>query len=386
MIEPHGERGGRILDPDDAIAVGEPVGSIVTVGLPEGFDEEWEPKDLAPIEIIDGQHRLFAFNDDDSDDFELPVVAFKGLDLSWQAYLFWTVNIKPKRINASLAFDLYPLLREQDWLDAGEGIHVYRETRAQELTEALWATPESPWFRRINMLGESGLRSRQPVTQAAFVRALTQTFVRAWHTPRTTVGGLFGGGEFDGQGGLDWPRVQQAAYLVACWRAMDDAVADCDESWATELRDLQAEGDLDSVADPAFASPYSMLASDQGVRPLMGLFNDLSYAATQALKLRQWRVGQVVDDLNPDEVSRIVEEFSEQPASSFLTKIAEGLATYDWRSSKAPGLDDDIRGRKLAFRGSSGYKELRRQLLDHLYEEAEDDTLIGAIEHVRDRT
>jgi hypothetical protein len=70
-----------------------------------------------------------------------------------QAYLFWTINIKPKKINPSLAFDLYPLLREQIWLESGETVHVYRESRAQELTEALWATPMSPWHRRINILG-----------------------------------------------------------------------------------------------------------------------------------------------------------------------------------------------------------------------------------------
>ena len=54
-----------------------------------------------PIEVIDGQHRLWAFEKQlDNADFELPVVAFVGLDISWQAYLFWTINIKPKRIDA----------------------------------------------------------------------------------------------------------------------------------------------------------------------------------------------------------------------------------------------------------------------------------------------
>jgi hypothetical protein len=52
------------------------------------------------------------------------LVAFHGLDLSWQAYLFWTINIKPKRINPSLAFDLYPLLRSENWLDKAEGHFV----------------------------------------------------------------------------------------------------------------------------------------------------------------------------------------------------------------------------------------------------------------------
>lgn len=384
LLGPGEERGERKLDPVDALTVDETDGGLATVTLPDGFDDEWQPRGLAPIEVIDGQHRLFAFNDDDDDDFELPVVAFHGLDISWQAYLFWTVNIKPKRINSSLAFDLYPLLREQDWLDAGEGIHVYRETRAQELTEALWATPESPWFHRINMLGESGLKSKQPVSQAAFIRALTQTFVRAWRTPRTTVGGLFGGGDFDGEGGLDWPRVQQAAYLVACWRSMDDAVAQTDAHWAESLREISGQTD-EEVADPAFSSPFSMFASDQGVRPLMGLFNDLSFVVAKEIGLRRWHVGDVVDDLDPEAVSRVMDDMRAREAAPFLAELAGCLATYDWRSSKAPGLSDPERVGKLAFRGSSGYRELRKQLLEHVYEAAESEVLITAVEQVQNR-
>ena len=51
-----------------------------------------------PIEIIDGQHRLFAFDDDEEPDgdFDVPVVLFLDLDISWQAYLFWTINITAK--------------------------------------------------------------------------------------------------------------------------------------------------------------------------------------------------------------------------------------------------------------------------------------------------
>ena len=40
-------------------------------------------------DLVDAAQKL-------ADDFELPVVAFVGLDLSWQAYLFYTINIKPK--------------------------------------------------------------------------------------------------------------------------------------------------------------------------------------------------------------------------------------------------------------------------------------------------
>jgi DGQHR domain-containing protein len=116
-------RRGQKVHPDDLIEVSTDENGRVTISLPEGFTgRDWRPKELPPIEIIDGQHRLWAFEEAKlPDDFELPVVAFDGLDLSWQAYLFYTINIKPKKINASLAFDLYPLLRTEDWLEKFEG-------------------------------------------------------------------------------------------------------------------------------------------------------------------------------------------------------------------------------------------------------------------------
>ncbi|NJN92458.1 MAG: hypothetical protein HC878_20250 [Leptolyngbyaceae cyanobacterium SL_5_14] len=159
ILEEKDIRRGRHVDSNDLVTVNDLDNRSATIRLPNSFNgPEWKPAGLHPLEVIDGQHRLWAFDEEGVEgDFELPVVAFYGLDISWQAYLFWTINIKPKRINASLAFDVYPLLRTEDWLEKFEGPAIYRETRAQELVESLWAYPESPWYQRINMLGESGL-------------------------------------------------------------------------------------------------------------------------------------------------------------------------------------------------------------------------------------
>jgi hypothetical protein len=163
--------------------------------LPKSFNGSgWEPEKVFPLEVIDGQHRLWAFDGfDPGDDFELPVVAFFGLDRGWQAYLFWSVNITPKRINRSLAFDLYPLLSHQSWLDKFAGHSIYRETRCQELVEALWSHPESPWNERVNMLGENRAHREYKgptVTQAAWVRSLMASFVKQWEGTGTKIGGL----------------------------------------------------------------------------------------------------------------------------------------------------------------------------------------------------
>ncbi|MBZ5525943.1 MAG: hypothetical protein LAP21_27275 [Acidobacteriia bacterium] len=117
----------RVASPDLLQIADHDGDKSATIKLPKSFTtSSWEPSDLHPIEVIDGQHRLWAFEGPDvPNDFELPVVAFYGLDISWQAYLFWTINIKPKRINASLAFDLYPLLRSEEWLERFEGHSIY---------------------------------------------------------------------------------------------------------------------------------------------------------------------------------------------------------------------------------------------------------------------
>jgi hypothetical protein len=170
------DRQGQKVAAQDLVTVDEDT-STIELPYPK-WTKEWEPSDFPPFEVIDGQHRLWAFGGDRSTStFEVPVVAFVGLDVSWRAYLFWTINIKPKRINPSLAFDLYPLLRGEDWLNSDEAHSVYRETRSQELTEALSSHPDSPWYDRINMLGE---RQVSWVSQSAWIKSLLATLVRPW--------------------------------------------------------------------------------------------------------------------------------------------------------------------------------------------------------------
>ena len=72
--------------------------TALEIELPIDVDQpEWAPEGFSPIEVIDGQQRLFAFDDGLPDDFELPVVAFHGLGMGWQAYLFWSINVSPKK-------------------------------------------------------------------------------------------------------------------------------------------------------------------------------------------------------------------------------------------------------------------------------------------------
>ena len=335
---------------------------MVSLQLPASFNgSDWVPNRQYPIEVIDGQHRLWAFEETAQDsDFQLPVVAFHGLDLSWQAYLFYTINIKPVRINTSLAFDLYPLLRTEDWLERIEGPAVYRETRAQELTQALWATRSSPWFKHINMLGESGLKAM--VRQASWIRSLTATYVK---TERgTRIGGLFGGGHEKGIS--RWNGAQQAAFLILVGQKILEAIKDSDYEWAQSLR-TEEESDTD-VGEPAFYGAHTLLNTDQGVRGLLHITNDLCFVDSEDLGLNEWLSSTEGDSGADSEpaVRRELDVLSTMPIAEFLESLAYELAAFDWRTSAAPGVKESERVIKAAFRGSGGYRELRRQLLLHL--------------------
>ena len=357
-------RDGQKVDSNDLIIIKDLEDNIAEVNLPASFNnsDKWKAKQNHPIEIIDGQHRLLAFEDKNiPDDYELPVVAFYGLDLSWQAYLFWTINIKPKRINPSLAFDLYPLLRTEDWLERFEGHKVYREIRAQELVEILWSEKESSWFNRINMLGESGGPS---VTQAAWVRALLKTYIKSFEGKGISMGGLFGAPVGEDKIAIPWNKSQQAALLIYLWNELRDSIKESKEEWVRELRDYKKQEYKKTIdGDPAFTGSYTMLNNDQGVSVILNVTNDLLFINRNNLKLQSWELKNA--ELNP--AAGLIDLKKNKIIANFVSDLAKELSTFDWRSSAAKGLSEENLSIKLSYRGGSGYKQFRRQLLKHLF-------------------
>jgi len=377
ILPPDSERNGKKIPASDLMCI-EERDNVTALRLPESFSgANWEPEVIFPLEVIDGQHRLWAFdNFDPGDDFELPVVAFYGLDRSWQAYLFWSVNITPQRINRSLAFDLYPLLRKEDWLDRFAGHAIYRETRCQELVETLWVTEESSWYQRINMLGEKKKkRERQVpmVTQAAWIRSLMATLVKQWGSGGSRIGGLFGAPSGDDEILLPWNRPMQAAFLIYAGVSLRDQIKNSKADWAKHLRKFKYP-ELIEEEDPAFFGDHSLLMTDQGIRGFLFILNDLCYLSADDLKLTEWNWEMVYSDKQgkkevanaESSLSEALRAFRKQPAATFIDEIANGLSTYDWRTSSTPDLSETERLRQSVYRGSSGYKELRHQLLLHL--------------------
>lgn len=326
---------------------------------------------LEPLEIIDGQHRIFSVDDLDGldDSYEVPVVFFHGLSQSWQAYLFWVINVEPKKINPSLAFDLYPELRSQSWLERGEGIRIYREHRAQEITEAMWRHPRSPWRRRIELLGN---RIDGHVSNAAFIRTLMATFVRRWIPNR--IGGLFGSVDRDGKERvLRWNRTQQIAFLITAWECVQNAVTDSKANWAQACREsyqnlsepMKEKINPDGL-DPAFAGPYTLLGTDQGVRAISAVFNAFSVLSWAELGFERWEDESFSDEPPTDDrITHALESLRQQrDIVDFLQALAHASIDegFDWRTSSEPHLregDSKAQLTQAAYRGSSGYKALQ---------------------------
>ncbi len=365
------------LDDNRAIKISSD-GVFYSLEIPSNLEKITRNKDeynLEPIEIIDGQHRLFAVdelgNEIYNDDYEVPVVFFNGLTESWQAYLFWVINVEPRKINTSLAFDLYPELRSQTWLESGEGVKVYQEHRAQELTEVLWRHESSPWKDRIELHGG---RKEGHVSNAAFIRSLMVSFVRRWGKDHK-IGGLFG--SIDGNGiekVLPWKRSQQAAFLISCWTHVHKAVKNSSAPWVVALREERAKSEQlfernEFEKNAAFSGANTLLSTDQGCRVIFIVFNAMSQLAYSELDLEEWESDEVSDKPNDDDVSMALAELEQLPKpNAYLKNIAYTLVNcgMDWRTSSAKSLSPSESQMQAAYRGSSGYSLLQKECFKHL--------------------
>lgn len=382
-------RGGKDLAllPEHAARIMEDAGGAFLI-LPEASDgnKRISEEALAPFEVIDGQHRLFAIAEgfDPGDGYCVPVVFFDNLSPAWQAYLFWVINVEPKKINPSLAFDLYPELRSQKWLESGEAIQVYREHRAQELTEILWRHPASPWQGRIELFGK---RVAGHVSNAAFIRTLTVSFVRPWGEEEK-IGGLFGAIDRHGKAYvLPWRRAQQAAFLIRIWQKVEEAVVASRAEWVTACANEKSQPSLpiEEKHHPAFAGEYSLLATDQGVRAISVVFNAICQANYEVLALDSWQSDDIAATTDESTVTALLGELDGFPAiNTFLAKVAKTLIDgFDWRTSSFPGLAPAQRDAQSVYRGSSGYSALQRKLMGVLCSAGDEEVAHAAKEAAR---
>lgn len=316
----------------------------------DGFTDD----DLRPFEVIDGQHRLWSFDEgDELSDFEVPVVAFLGLDVSWQAYLFWSINISPVRINPSHAFDLYPLLRNQDWLEKTGEINVYREARAQEITEWLYRHQYSPWYHRISMLQRKG---EPRVSQAAWVRSLISTFF-SYGRGRGRKG-LFQCPHENYSRVLDWERVQQIAFIMEFWVILKSEIEESDHNWIQLYREHEQ--------DP-FTDKSSMLNQDMGVRAVHAFLNDYFFKNSCEWSLMKWNFSaEEKISTTAEDISEAISSLKECDFYQHLRHTASAISRFDWRSLDGPEVKSSAdEMTKRAYRGSGGYTLLTESVMRH---------------------
>jgi len=377
ILAPNSKRNGKTLNQNDSLIITDYMNNVTSKDVPfpvlnipdHIFDENWSP-DLKPIEVIDGQHRLWAFDEEQifNGNYELPVIAFDNLDKAWQAYLFYTINIKPVRINTSLGFDLYPMLRTQNWLESSsDGILAYRENRAQEIVETLWLNSKSPWRNRINMIGESG----GPImSQSAFIRTLVNSFFRKSL-------GLYAS-EFTNNDNqiLNWNRAQQAAFIILIWDKIKDALKNNTELiWAQKLRGESSDG----LTDLAFEGSNSFLTRDQGVRAIMVFVNDFFFKLMNEsiIDLNKYVWDEVLVDsvITEEAIDESLKIFQEDSVFiELIQSLAKNIIKVDWRTASAKFDNESERRTQLIYKGSTGYAEFYKTIKE-IFEKTSDEKL-----------
>lgn len=384
ILSPHERRNGKTIMEKDCLTIDDKLNNedvwenaiaapFPILNIPDHiFDDDWDPE-LKPIEVIDGQHRLWAFeeNQNFNGNYELPVIAFDNLDRAWQAYLFYTINIKPVKINTSLGFDLYPMLRTQEWLESSkDGILAYRESRAQELVEALWLSQLSVWHNRINMIGESG---GPPFSQSAFIRTFINSFFRQTK-------GLYSSNLVKSElQVLGWNRAQQAAFIFLIWEHIENSLSNAkDLHWAKKLReipDIEIEGAFAAKLDQAFMGKESFLSRDQGVRPIMVFANDFFYTlmdeSIMDLNVFLWKDDISELSINDETLKIALDLFKENDLlMTYLHQFAEAIIKIDWRTPSASFDREEDRKKQLIFKGSGGYTEFYKLIKETFKQES----------------
>lgn len=112
--------------------------------------------------VIDGQHRLRGLEKSKfKDEFSMPVVFVLDATDEQKALIFAIINGKQTRVSASMIYDLFGVV---------EGRNPYKT--AHEIARSLNSSPNSPFYRRLKMLGNKTKGSEESLSQGTFVTQL----------------------------------------------------------------------------------------------------------------------------------------------------------------------------------------------------------------------
>lgn len=113
--------------------------------------------------VLDGQHRLAGLNGYDGE-FEVNVSIFVDTDISDQAIIFSTVNLAQTKVNRSLAYDLFDVMKKRSPQKTCHNIAVLLDREK-----------DSPLFKMIKRLGVATPgrhKQAETLSQATFIEPL----------------------------------------------------------------------------------------------------------------------------------------------------------------------------------------------------------------------
>jgi DGQHR domain-containing protein len=141
----------------------------ILLGLPENSytieNDEIVIQDNSHIaSIVDGQHRILGLEKSKfSEDFVLPVVFLLDAIDEQMALIFAIINGKQTRVSGSVIFDLFNVVEGRSPIKT-----------CHEIARALNADENSPFFRRLKMLGKKAKGSNETLSQGTFITYLVR--------------------------------------------------------------------------------------------------------------------------------------------------------------------------------------------------------------------
>ncbi len=114
-------------------------------------------------DIVDGQHRILGLSKAaQRGNFMLPIVFIIDATEEEKALLFATINGTQTKVPASLVYELYGVTESRS-----------PAKTCHEIARSLNSMPDSPWYRRLKMLGRKSVAgSTESLSQGTFVKFL----------------------------------------------------------------------------------------------------------------------------------------------------------------------------------------------------------------------
>lgn len=110
--------------------------------------------------IIDGQHRVEGFRNQNLDDFELIIAIFKDLNFDQQANIFSTINSEQTKVDPSLNLNL----------ELNSKAYTPKKMMI-EIAQSFNYDKDSPWYNSIKMLGS---KTEGIISLSSFVKPLLE--------------------------------------------------------------------------------------------------------------------------------------------------------------------------------------------------------------------